>query len=218
MFDWLTQQVSGSPVTYLILVAAAGGDVLIPLIPSETIIIAAAVIAAHGGLSIWIIVPVVAVGAFLGDNVAYGLGRTVGDAVAHRLFRSESAHGRLRWAERAIRRHGSLLVLVGRFIPGGRTASTFAAGTLEMDYRRFVATDALAAGLWAVYASMLGYLGGSAFQGSVWKPLAASLAVATAVSVAIELWRRFQRRGGKDILGDALEPNDRADRHGAYSS
>jgi membrane protein DedA with SNARE-associated domain len=96
-------------------------------------------------------------------------------------------------------------VIVGRFIPGGRTASTFAAGTLCLGYRRFVLADAAAAGAWALYASMLGYLGGSAFRDNTWEPLLLSLGVAAAITLAIEAWRRHRRRQGKDLLGDDLQ-------------
>lgn len=204
MFDWLTHLISGSPISYLVVALASGADVLFPPIPSETIVITASVIAAQGGLSIWVIVPLVALGAMVGDNVTYLLGAKVGDPVARRLFRGDAGRRRLEWAERATRRHGTLLVLVGRFIPGGRTASTFAAGTLEMRWRRFFAADVAAAITWAIYASMLGYLGGETFRNSLWKPLLLSLAVATALGGLIELWRRIQKRRGKDVLGDDL--------------
>jgi membrane protein DedA with SNARE-associated domain len=204
MFDWLTHAVTGSPLTYLVVALAAGGDVLLPLIPSETIVITAGVLAAQGRLSIWLVVLPVAVGAFIGDNAVYWLGRGVGDPIARRLFKGEKARGRLEWAERAIRAHGPLLVVVGRFIPGGRTASTFAAGTLCMAYRRFVLADVVAACAWALYASMLGYLGGSAFRDNTWEPLLLSLGVAAAITLAIEAWRRHRRRKGKDLLGDEL--------------
>jgi membrane-associated protein len=205
MFDWLTEQVTDSPVTYLVVFVAAGGDVLVPLIPSETIVITAAVLASQDGLQIWLIVPLAAIGAFAGDNVSYVLGRRLGDPVARRLFRGDRAKARLEWAERAIERRGALLIVVGRFIPGGRTASTFAAGTLEMPYRRFASADAAAALLWALYSSMLGYIGGASFRDSVWKPLAMSLGIAAAVALAVEAWRRQQNRRGKDILGDRLD-------------
>ena len=198
---------SGSTITYLVVLGAAGGDVVFPLIPSETVVITASVIAAQGALRVWLIVMLVAVGAFLGDNISYLLGRWVGDPVAKRLFRGERAKARLEWAERAIRRRGAVLVVVGRFIPGGRTASTFAAGALEMPYRRFALVDAAAALLWAVYASMLGYVGGASFKESLWKPLAVSLGVAAALGVAIEGWRQLQGRRGKDLLGDEVEPS-----------
>jgi membrane-associated protein len=204
MFDWLTHAVTGSPVTYLVVALAAGGDVLLPVIPAETIVITAAVLAAQGRLSIWLIVVPVAVGAFIGDNIAYWLGRGVGDPIAERLFRGEKARHRLEWAESAIRAHGPLLVVVGRFIPAGRTAATFAAGTLCLGYRRFVLADAAASGIWAVYASMLGYLGGSAFRDNTWEPLLLSLGIAAVITLAIEVWRRHRRRQGKDLLGDDL--------------
>jgi len=159
VFDWLSEAVSHSALAYPVVFAASGTDVLFPLIPSETIVITASVLAAQGDLLIWAIVPLVAVGALIG---------------------------------------------VGRFIPGGRTATTFAAGTLEMPYRRFLFADVCAATLWAVYVSMLGYLGGETFKDSLWLPLASSLAVAALVGLGFEAWRRLQRRHGKDVLGDEL--------------
>ncbi len=202
MLDWLTQQVSDSSITYLIVAVAAGGDVLFPLIPSETIVITAAVLAAHGALWIWLLVLATAAGAFVGDNISYLLGRIAGEPVVRRIVRGQKSRRRLEWSERAIQRRGSLLVLVGRFIPGGRTASTLAAGTLEMEYRKFAAADAIAALLWALYASLVGYVGGATFKESLWKPIAGSLAVAALVGLGIEGWRRIQKMRGRDILGD----------------
>jgi membrane-associated protein len=204
VFDWLTDEVSQSALTYPVLLTAAGFDVLFPLIPSETIVITAGVLAAQGDLLIWLIVPVVALGAFLGDNLSYLLGRKIGDPVADRVFDDEKGQERLEWAEQALCRRGAILIGVGRFIPGGRTATTFAAGTLEMPYRQFLAADAFAAVLWAVYVSMLGYLGGETFKDNLWLPLATSFVCAMGVGLLFEAWRRLQRRRGKDILGDEL--------------
>ena len=204
MFDWLTHEVSQSAITYPVIALACATDVLIPLIPSETIVVTAAVLAAQGELFIWLIIPAVAIGAFIGDNLCYLLGRQIGDPIADRLFGSEKGQARLEWAEQALRRRGAILIGVGRFIPGGRTATTFAAGTLEMPYRQFVVADAFAAVVWAFYISMLGFLGGETFKDSLWLPLATSFADAMAVGAAFEAWRRLQSRRGKDILGDEL--------------
>jgi membrane-associated protein len=204
VFHWLTQAVSHSAITYPVLGFAAATDVLLPLVPSETIVITASVLAAQGDLLIWAIVPVVALGAFVGDNLCYWLGRKIGDPIADRLFDGEKGQARIEWAEEALRRRGSILIGVGRFIPGGRTATTFAAGTLEMPYRQFLVADAVAASLWALYVSMLGYLGGETFNESLWLPLAASFGAAMAVGLGFEVWRRLQSRRGKDILGDEL--------------
>lgn len=204
MFDWLTHEVSQSAITYPVVGFAAAADVLIPLIPSETIVITASVLAAQGELLIWVLVPTVALGAFVGDNLCYLLGRRIGDPVADRLFADDKGQARLQWAEEALRRRGAILIGVGRFIPGGRTVTTFAAGTLEMPYRQFLVADAFAAAIWAFYVTMLGYLGGETFQDSLWLPLATSFACAMLVGLGFETWRRIQSRRGKDILGDEL--------------
>ncbi len=206
MFEWLTSEVSNNPVTYLIVFGAAATDVLLPVIPSETIVLAAAVLAGQGDLLIWLIVPAAALGAFLGDNISYWLGRKVGDPVARRFFQGEKARARLEWAERAIQERGVFLIVIGRFIPGGRTATTFASGTLEMPYRRFLVADGCAALIWAAYISLLGYVGGASFEDNLWLPLLIAFGIATLVAVAAEAWRRWQRRRGKDLLGDELEP------------
>jgi membrane-associated protein len=204
VFHWLTQEVSQNPLTYLVVFVASGADVLFPPIPSETIVITASVLAAQGELVIWFIVPLVALGAFIGDNASYWLGRGIGDPVAERLFSGEKGQARLLWAEEALAHRGVVLIAIGRFIPGGRTATTFAAGSLEMPYRQFLFADAIAAVVWALYASMLGYLGGETFQDNIGLPLILSLGLAMTVGFGVELWRRIQRRRGKDVLGDEL--------------
>jgi membrane-associated protein len=206
VLDSLTTDVSNSPVTYLVVFVSTWFDVVLPLIPSETIVIGASVLAAQGDLLIFVIVPAAALGAFVGDNIAYGLGRLVGWPIANRLFKGDKARSRLVWAEGAIQRRGATLIVVGRFLPGGRSATTFAAGTLGMAYRRFLPADAGAAIAWAVYISMLGYVGGETFQHNVWLPLLIALGVALLVAFSADAWRRVQKQRGKDLLGDELEP------------
>jgi membrane protein DedA with SNARE-associated domain len=205
LFDWLTNAVSDSAISYLVVLLASGGDVLFPPVPSETIVITAGVLAGKGDLSIYLIIPLAAIGAMAGDNISYWLGRGVGDRIAEKLFRGEKGRERLEWAERAIQRRGATLIVVGRFIPGGRTASTFAAGTLHMPYRRFLVADVGAGIFWATYATLLGYAGGSTFENSTWKPFAVSLGIAALMTLGVEVWRRVQKRRGRDILGDPLE-------------
>lgn len=210
VFDWLSNEVSGSAITYLVVFFAAGADVFFPLIPSETIVITAGVLAAQGDLLIVALVPAVALGAFVGDNLCYLLGLKVGDPISKRFFRDEKSQARLRWAKHALRRRGAVLIGVGRFIPGGRTATTFAAGALRMPYRNFLVADACAALVWAVYISMLGYLGGATFEDDPWLSLAASFGCAMAIGLGFEIWRRVQERRGKDLLGDELPPETSA--------
>jgi len=68
VFDWLTQEVGHSDLSYLIVFVACATDVLLPLVPSGTIVITAGVLAAQSDLLIFVIVPAATIGAFVGDN------------------------------------------------------------------------------------------------------------------------------------------------------
>ena len=111
MFDWLTH-VQASPLTYLAVLGACALDAVLPIVPSEAVVIAASVLAAKGELSIWLIALAAAAGGFLGDSGSYVLGRTAGAAAAGRLFRSSKARGRLSWADEALDRHGATIIVV----------------------------------------------------------------------------------------------------------
>jgi membrane protein DedA with SNARE-associated domain len=169
-------------------------DAVVPVVPSETVVITAGVIAASGDLSLGIVLPAAALGAFLGDNTAYLIGRRYGVRIEERFFRSEKARKRIGWAERQLSERGGELIAIGRFIPGGRTAVTLSAGTLRFPWRRFALFDAASAIGWATYASLLGYLGGSAFEKSTWKALVLALGIAFAVAAGIELTRWLLKR------------------------
>jgi membrane protein DedA with SNARE-associated domain len=154
------------------------------------VVITAGVLSANGDLNIELVLGAGALGGLVGDNVSYGLGATLGRRADRRFFTSERARRRSDWARRQLAERGPLIIVVARFIPGGRTATTFSAGTLEMPWRRFIAADAAAALVWSAYASMLGYFGGSTFTESLWKPLAAATAVGLAAAATGELVRR----------------------------
>ena len=204
MFDWLTH-VQASPLTYLAVLGACALDAVVPIVPSEAVVIAASILAAQGKLSIWLVAVAAAAGGFLGDTGSHVLGRTAGAAAARRLFRSPKAKGRLAWAGAALERHGATIIVVARFVPGGRTATTFTAGMVRLSWPRFAAADAVGATLWAAYAAGLGYLGGETFER---RPLSAflfGLGVALLVVVVVEAARRLRRQdarpGGRGAVG-----------------
>jgi membrane-associated protein len=196
MFHQFTQLVAdASGWAYLILFLFAFLDALVPLVPSETAVITAGVVAASGDLSLGLIIPAAAAGAFLGDNTAYLIGRRFGGRATERFFSGDKAKQRLGWAEEQLNERGGELIVIARFIPGGRTAVTLSAGTLGYPWRRFVVFDLAAALVWASYAALLGYYGGRTFE-SFWG-LVVALTTAFAIAGGIELVRWVQRRRRK---------------------
>ena len=195
MFHEFTQLVAdASGWAYAIVFLLAFLDALVPIVPSETAVITAGVVAASGDLSLALIIPAAAVGAFLGDNTVYLIGRRFGGRATERFFRGEKARRRMEWADEQLRERGGELIVIGRFIPGGRTAVALSAGTLAYPWRRFIVFDVAAALVWATYAALLGYYGGRTFE-SAWG-LVLALVSAFAIAGGIELvrWALGRRR------------------------
>jgi membrane-associated protein len=194
VFQSFVNAVSGSPWTYGIVFGVAALDAFFPVVPSEATVITAAVLAAQGGgLRVELIIPAAAIGAIVGDNVSYWAGRLFGERIAEKLFTGERRR-LLDRAHRLLEERGGYLIIIGRFIPGGRTAVTFAAGSLEWSWKRFIVFDIAAGVIWATYASLLGYAGGSTFEHSTWKALLVAFAGAALVTGAIELVRKYRKR------------------------
>lgn len=195
MFHQFTDLVANaSGWAYAILFVLAFLDALVPVVPSETSVITAGVVASAGDLSLPLVILFAACGAFAGDNASYFVGARYGTRINERFFQSEKAKARVAWAQRQVQERGGELIVIARFIPAGRTVVTLSAGTLGYPWRRFVVFDAIAASIWAVYASLLGYLGGHAFEAQPWKGLLLAFAIAFAVTGTVELVRWYQRR------------------------
>jgi len=193
VFESLTEYVSGSPWTYLFLFAVAAIDAFIPLVPSETSVILAGVLASTGDLVLVFVILFAALGAIVGDNISYWLGRTLGHRLVDRFFKGERRK-QVDWAQKQVEERGGYLIIIGRFIPGGRTAVTFSCGMLEMRWRRFIAFDIAAGLVWATYAALLGYVGGRTFEENPLKGFLLAFVVALGVAGAIEAYRWYRRR------------------------
>jgi membrane protein DedA with SNARE-associated domain len=193
VFQSLTDYVSGSPWTYLFLVGVAALDVIFPLVPSETSVILAGVIAATGDLVLAAVIACAAAGAILGDNISYWIGRLAGERIVERFFRGERRR-RIDWAEKQIEERGPYLIVIGRFIPGGRTAVTLASGLLEMRWRRFIIFDVAAGVVWASYAALLGYVGGRTFEENPLKGFLIAFLVAFGIAAGVEIYRWLKKR------------------------
>ena len=195
MFQSLVDLVSGSSWTYLLVFAIAMLDAFFPLVPSEATAITAGVIAGTGDLRVELVIVAAALGAIAGDNISFAGGHFLGERIERRFFRGEKARKRLDWARRTLDERGGYLIVIARFIPGGRTVTTFTAGFVEtFPWRRFIRWDALAGVIWGAYTVLLGYFGGKTFEQEPWKGLLLAFAIAAAVTVAVEVVRHARRR------------------------
>ncbi len=194
MLEQLIDPLVVPPWVYLVAFVVCALDAFFPAVPSETVVITAGVLVLSGDTSLLWVIAVAAVGAFAGDHVSYGLGHRFGQRVVRRLPRGGRGQAAQAWAEEVLRRRGGVVVVAARFIPGGRTATTLSAGTLRYPLARFSPFDAVAACVWAVYAALLGYWGGTLFEGDPLKGVLAGIAASVCITVAVELTRFLLRR------------------------
>jgi membrane protein DedA with SNARE-associated domain len=196
VFNQLVDAMSGAWWTYLLVAAVCLLDAVLPIVPSETMVITGGVLASRGDLNVVLIIVAGALGAFLGDNTAYGLGRRFGDAVIRLVIRGERGKRSLEWAKRMLDERGGTLIAVARFIPGGRTATTFTSGTTHFPYLRFLPAAAVGGVAWAAYNGLLGFAGGSTFKNQSWKGLLLAFGIAAVVTAIVEVvrWLRSRRR------------------------
>ena len=209
----LTSLHAGSALSYAIAIVLPALDAILPLVPSETVIIALGVATAGStDPRIGLLVACAAVGAFLGDNLSYLLGRRFGPRVERRFFATGKGVRQRAWAERSLARFGMQLIVVCRFIPGGRTAVTLSCGLIGYSRRRFVIATAVAAILWALYSFFVGRLGGAAFEGKPWAGFLASLGITLVISGLIEGTRRIRRGASRRNPGE-VEPDHSGEDH-----
>ena len=206
MFNQMIDWVSGSNWTYLVILSVAILDAFFPFVPSESIVIVAGTLAGAGDLNVFLVILAAWAGALIGDNISYGIGKFAGERTVKRLFNHPKALKGFDWAEKQLEERGSYIIIIARFIPFGRTAVTFTAGyTKGLPWHRFFRYDVVAGGLWATYATMLGYIGGKQFEEQPWKGVVLGLAIAFSVAFIVE-WLRHRK--GKRVAPAPETPTE----------
>lgn len=171
-------------------------DSVFPIVPSELCVIIGGVAVSTGGAeyNLALVIACGAVGAFLGDNSAYHLGRRFAHRFERRAARKDGFRKRLQWAHDQLETRGGPLLITARFIPGGRTALTLASGITRQRRRWFMGWVAVAALIWAGYAAGLAYAVGKPFEDNHSGALMMAFGVAVFVNILIEVVRKVLHR------------------------
>lgn len=155
MLDQLSDllvSLTASPWVLLVVVTVCLIDGFFPPVPSETTVVAAFAAALAAGHEIgWTIgiVAAAAIGAVVGDSIAFAVGSRLG-LQRFRWMRTPRVRRATGWIARRMQTSPATLVLVGRYIPVGRVAVNAMAGASGLPYRRFVRLAAVAGALWAL--------------------------------------------------------------------
>jgi membrane protein DedA with SNARE-associated domain len=200
-FDRLERETSDA-FAYFVVFFCVAGDAVIPLLPGETIVNAASVLAAEGKLEIGIVMVASAFGAVIGDNMLYWIARRASRRFEPQIERAESQRN-VQAVMQIIGDNAPLFIVFGRYVPGVRFFINASMGVRAYPYRRFLVWSTIGGTTWAVYTSLLAYWVGTSLSGY---PVASFLLAGTITTVLIAvifLVDRSRRRRAESAIVNA---------------
>ena len=163
---------AGPLLAYVVVLLVCWGDAVLPVLPSETTVLAGGVLVSQGVLDLTPLLLMAAAGAMAGDLTAAVVGgrlparpREGGRFAGLRRLTARVLDVTERRLHRGLTRHPYLVLLVARFVPGGRTAVTVSAGRSALPLAALVAPIAAAGLVWAAAVSLVGRSGGTLLVG-----------------------------------------------------
>ncbi len=162
-------------------------------LPGDSILFSAGLVAAaHKDVNIVILVSVIFIAAFFGDQIGFVLGRLVGRPYLkkHDSPRMQSMIAR---SERFYEQTGWWAVVAARFFPWIRTFVPPIAGASKMNYYKFLTANALGALLWGVGITLAGYYAATLPWVKTWSYAIAAFFICASLVSALVNYLRHRR-------------------------
>jgi membrane-associated protein len=141
------------------------GLVVLPLLPGDSLLFTAGVLAgnANNNLDVAVIILLLIVAALLGDNTNYFIGKFLAKkgegAKLFGIFTIKKEY--IRKTEEFYEKHGTVAIIIARFVPIVRTFAPFVAGVGSMQYSKYITYCLVGAILWVSSLTLAGYFLGS---------------------------------------------------------
>ena len=130
-------------------------------LPGDSILFSAGLVAAsHGNINIAVLVSVILLAAFFGDQVGFVIGRVVGRPYLDKR-KSPRVQRMIANSERFYEKSGWWADVAARFFPWIRTFVPPIAGASKMNYYQFLSANALGAVLWGAGITLAGFYAAS---------------------------------------------------------
>ena len=175
-----------APWVYAALFAFCLIDGFFPPVPSESLVVGmSALVGTGAGPNLWLVAAAAAGGAFLGDNLAYLMGRKIG-IERYRWMRGPRMQRGFVWARKELDKRAVSLILIARFIPIGRVVVNLTAGATGFPRRVFVILTTMSALVWAGYSVAIGALAGAWFKDNHLLGVVVAIAIAMVLGLIID--------------------------------
>lgn len=162
---------------------------VVPLAPTEAVLIGAGVLAASGEVPLYLVVAVAAAGCLASDMINFTMGRRMGMRALDKVNKNVKARAMVVWTADQLASKGETILIAARFLPAGGIVGALLAGALKWPLRRFVPVAAIGSAVWSLYPATMGYIGGQIVD-EAWLAMLLSFGVAMLISVPIGMvWR-----------------------------
>ena len=188
-----------------LIIFAETGLLLGFFLPGDSLLISAGLFVARGDLNIWSVMALVIVAAFLGNTSGYYIGRAFGPAVFARAKFLKPEY--VEQAREYFDTHGNQTLVLARFVPIIRTLVPTLAGTINMNLRTFMISNAIGAVLWGAGVPLAGLLLGNIIPKEVLDKyilvIVGAVIVVSFIPVLLEINKRRKRSPVSRVEEDA---------------
>jgi membrane-associated protein len=144
-----------------VIIFAETGLVIAPFLPGDSLLFVTGALCGMGSLELNILMPLLILAAFSGDNTNYWIGRLLGLRLLNHASQRLIKHEHLEKTHLFFDKHGGKAIIFARFLPIIRTFAPFVAGIGTMQYRSFVMFSAIGSFAWIGSLTVAGYFFGN---------------------------------------------------------
>ena len=166
--------------------------------PGDSLLFTAGFLASQGFLNIWVLVPLMVIGAISGDSVGYFMGNKFGDWL---MKKRDSLFFKRRYlleAQQFYEKHGGKTIMLARFVPAVRTFAPIVAGMAKMEYRKFISYNVWGGLVWGVGMTCLGFFLGSIIPNAdkYLLPIVGAIIVLSVLPGVMHVWNGRKKSQG----------------------
>ncbi len=144
---------TGYPGIFVLMVLES----MVAPVPSELVMPFAGFLVADGKLNLWLVIIVSSLASITGSLISYYIAYFGEKELIHKFGRFVFLDKEeLEWTEGWFRKHGSITILISRFIPVVRHLISIPAGLGRMDLKRFILFTLVGATAWNTFLLYVG--------------------------------------------------------------
>lgn len=164
------------------------------VLPGEIAVLLGGVAASRGSVPLAAVLTAACLGAVIGDQIGYVVGREWGQQVLRRIPDNILDEGRLQKGREYVRRTGAKGVVLGRWTAALRALVPGLAGMSHMSYPRFLIANIIGGVGWALTVGIVGYLAGNSYKKVESALGSVSYVLLGLIVVALVAWHIVRKR------------------------